>query len=84
MDNTIMFGIAIIFLLSAMVYVTLKKRNGNPEENKELVSYKKQLERLEEQFRNNEISEDTYELLRRNLEEQHQITIIQTNRMNLK
>ena len=41
MDNNLMFGIAIIFLLLAMVYVTFKKRNRNQEKDEKLESYKK-------------------------------------------
>ncbi len=77
MDNTLAFGIAILFLLSAMVYVTLKNRKQNQEKDREFESYKRQMDRLEEQFRRKEISKNTYELLRKNLEEQHQITITQ-------
>jgi hypothetical protein len=79
MDNTIIaFGFAIIFLLSAMAYVILKNTGKNQEKDDELETYKKQLNRLDEQFRREEISKNTYELLRKNLEEQHKMAIIQS------
>ncbi len=114
MDNTsIMFGFALIFLVTAMVYVTLKNRNQNQEKNneletykkpierleeqvtlkyrdqnqekdEELETYKKQMDRLEEQFRRKKISENTYEVLRKNLEEQHRMTISQNYRRGVK
>ena len=110
MDNwIIMLGFALVFLFSAMVYVTLKNRDQNQEKNnnlkhkntaireqvtlknrnriekdEELETYKKQMDRLEEQFRKGKISKNTYELLRKNLEEQHQMTISQNYRRRVK
>ncbi|MCU0850090.1 MAG: hypothetical protein MUC80_02290 [Candidatus Thermoplasmatota archaeon] len=81
MDNTIIaIGFAIIFLLSSMVYVTLNNRRKNQEREDELETYKKQLNRLDEQLSREEISKNTYEILRKNLEEQHQITFRQSYR----
>jgi 5-bromo-4-chloroindolyl phosphate hydrolysis protein len=81
MDNTIIaIGFAIIFLLSSMVYVTLTNRRKNQEREDELETYKKQLNRLDEQLSREEISKNTYEILRKNLEEQHQITFRQSYR----
>ena len=80
MDNTITFGIAIIFLLFAMIYVTIKNRGKNQENNKEFEAYNKQIERLDEQLKRKEISQNTYELLRKNLEEQYLIANIQMKR----
>lgn len=81
MDNTIIaIGFAIIFLLSSMVYVTLKNRRKNQQREDELETYKKQLNRLDEQLSREEISKNTYEILRKNLEEQHQITTRQSYR----
>jgi uncharacterized membrane protein len=85
MDKTVIaIGFAIIFLFSAMVYVTLKNRRKNQERDDELESYKKQLNRLDEQFRRKEISKNTYELLRKNLEEQHQTAIIHSYTKRIK
>ena len=114
MDNwIIMLGFALVFLFTAMVYVTLKNRNQNQEKNnkfetyekpikrleeqvtlknrnlnkekdEELETYKKQMDRLEEQFRRKKISKNTYELLRKNLEEQHRMTISQNFRRRVK
>lgn len=85
MDNTLPFGVALIFLSTAIIYVTIKNRGRNQErENREkhieLVIYKIEIDRLEERLRRMKVSEDDYEKLKKNLEEQHQKNMAQIYR----
>jgi 5-bromo-4-chloroindolyl phosphate hydrolysis protein len=75
-----------MFLTAAILYVLIKNRGRNQERTNqerdiEFVIYKKEIDRLEEQLRRKEISEDNYEKLRKNLEEQHQKNIAQIYRL---
>jgi hypothetical protein len=82
MDTTTTFGVALTFLSFAIVYVTIKNRGlnqgqNNKEKNIELIIYKKEIDRLEERLRRKEISKDDYEILGKNLGEQHQKNMTQ-------
>jgi len=87
MEFYITLGFTLMFLTAAILYVSIKNRGRNQERTNqeranqerdiELVIYKKEIDRLEEQLRRKEISEDNYEKLRKNLEEQHQKNIAQ-------
>lgn len=91
MDFYITLGFTLMFLTAAILYVLIKNRGRNQERTNqersnqerdiEFVIYKKEIDRLEEQLRRKEISEDNYEKLRKNLEEQHQKNIAQIYRL---
>jgi len=86
MEFYITLGFTLMFLTAAILYVLIKNRGRNQERTNqerdiEFVIYKKEIDRLEEQLRRKEISEDNYEKLRKNLEEQHQKNIAQIYRL---
>jgi 5-bromo-4-chloroindolyl phosphate hydrolysis protein len=86
MDDTIRYGVVIIILLAAIVYVAIKnsgrdRERENRERGIELVIYKKEMDRLEEKLRRKKISKDDYERLRKNLEEQHLKKMAQIRRL---
>jgi len=89
MESYILVGFALTFLAAAVLYVSLKnsrnqKRKNLEKEDQErdveLIIYKREMNRLEEQLKRKEISKDTYERLRKNLEEQHQKNMAQISR----
>jgi len=94
MEFYIMLGFTLMFLTAAILYVLIKNRgrnqertnqeSANQERDIEFVIYKKEIDRLEEQLKRKEISEDNYEKLRKNLEEQHQKNIAQIYRLKVK
>jgi len=89
MDDTIRYGVVIIILLAAILYVTIKnsgrdRERENKEKGIELIIYKKEMDRLEEQLRRKKISKDDYERLRKNLEEQHLKKMAQIRRYRRK
>jgi len=86
MEFSIMLGVALIFLFAAILYVTIKnsgrdRERENKEKGIELIIYKKEMDRLEEQLRRKKISKDDYERLRKNLEEQHLKKMAQIRRL---
>ena len=79
--NIMFFVFFFIYLAAVIIYVSIRNSQDREKENQEkenrerdieLIIYKKEMERLEEQLRRKEISEDNYEILRKNLEELHQ------------
>jgi len=94
MDNILSFGVALLFLSAAVIYVIIKNRGWNEErENQEredlgrhieFVTYKIEMDELEKQLRRKEISKDKYERLRKNLEERYQKNMTQIHRLEEK